>query len=108
MRLLLDESVPAKLGRHLPAHEVKTVVEMGWQGVMNGRLLATAAGTYGALITVDKNMPYQQNTSTLPLPVFVLKARSVEPVFLLPLLAELEAKLAASTSNACVVIGDGA
>jgi hypothetical protein len=33
MRLLLDESVPAKLARLLPNHEVRTVVEMGWSGV---------------------------------------------------------------------------
>jgi predicted nuclease of predicted toxin-antitoxin system len=104
MRLLLDESVPAKLRRYLPAHEVRTVVEVGWQGVKNGRLLALAAEAFDALITVDKNMPHQQNASALPFPVFVLSAHSVELAFLLPLLAELESKLLAERANAFVVI----
>jgi hypothetical protein len=43
MRLLLDESVPRRCRRALPAHTVKTVVEMGWSGVKNGALLALAA-----------------------------------------------------------------
>jgi len=38
MRLLLDESVPRRLRLALPAHTVKTAVEMGWGGVKNGRL----------------------------------------------------------------------
>jgi predicted nuclease of predicted toxin-antitoxin system len=59
MRLLLDESVPKRLGRALPNHEVKTVVEMGWGGVKNGNLLALAASRFDAFITVDKNLPYQ-------------------------------------------------
>jgi hypothetical protein len=32
MRLLLDESVPRRLRNALPAHTVKTAVEMGWGG----------------------------------------------------------------------------
>ncbi|MCA3501868.1 MAG: hypothetical protein IOD05_01085 [Rhodobacter sp.] len=107
MRLLLDESVPATLRRHLPNHEVQTVVGAGWQGVKNGRLLALPASSFDALITVDKNMPHQQNASTLPIPVFVLNARSVELAYLLPLLPELEAKLAAPVGNAFIVVGSG-
>ena len=38
MRLLLDESVPSRLRRTLPNHNVKTVVEMGWGGVNNGKV----------------------------------------------------------------------
>jgi len=43
MRLLLDESVPSRLRRALPNHAVRTVGEMGWSGVKNGKLLALAA-----------------------------------------------------------------
>ena len=67
MRLLLDESVPAKLRRHLPTHEVRTAVEMGWSGVKNGKLLVLAATAFDAFVTVDKNMPFQQNLSALPI-----------------------------------------
>jgi predicted nuclease of predicted toxin-antitoxin system len=71
MRLLLDESIPVKLRRALPNHDVRTVVEMGWSGVKNGKLLALAADEFDALVTVDKNLPYQQNLNTLPVAVIV-------------------------------------
>lgn len=108
MRLLLDESVPAKLKRHLPLHDVRTVVEMGWPGVKNGKLLALAAAGFDALITVDKNMPYQQNPTTLPLPVFILDSVSNEVPYLLPLLARLEEELSANRGNQFVTVRSGA
>ena len=67
MRLLLDECVPARLSRALPSHPVSTVVRKGWSGIKNGRRLALAAAEFDVFITVDKNLPYQQNTSALPL-----------------------------------------
>ena len=108
MRLLLDESVPAKLRRHLPNHEVRTVVEMGWSGVKNGKLLGLAATGFDAFVTVDKNMPYQQNQATLPLPVLVLDSLSNELPFLLPLLQTLEAELQSLSGKKFVVIRGGA
>lgn len=93
MRLLLDESVPRRLRRALPNHEVKTVVEMGWSGIKNGDLLALAASGFDAFITVDKNLPYQQNLSNLALAVVVLDAHSNELPALLPLVPLLEQTL---------------
>jgi predicted nuclease of predicted toxin-antitoxin system len=43
MKLLLDECLDWRLRRDLPGHEVKTVHEMGWDGIKNGRLLALTA-----------------------------------------------------------------
>lgn len=93
MRLLLDESLPRRLRRYLPSHSVKTVVEMGWGGIKNGELMALAAGQFDAFLTADKNLPYQQNPSTLPLSVVVLDARSNELSHLLPLIPRLEVAL---------------
>ena len=104
MKLLLDESVPATLRRYMPGHDVSTVVGMGWSGVKNGKLLAFAAASFDALITIDKNMPFQQNLSALPLPVFVLDAVSNEVAFLLALLPQLEAALLAPKARRFVVI----
>ena len=42
MRLLLDESVPRRLRRALPNHEVKTVVEMGWGGIKERRFVGAS------------------------------------------------------------------
>jgi len=93
MRLLLDESVPSRFRRSLPNHEVRTVVEMGWSGVKNGKLLALAADEFDAFITVDKYLPYQQNLTTLPVAVIVLDAASNELPALLPLVPVLERAL---------------
>ena len=62
MRLLLDESVPARLRHSLKAQEVKTVGEMGWSGIKNGEFLMLAAVDFDAFITVDKNLQYQQTS----------------------------------------------
>ena len=67
MRILLDESVPRRLGPLLLGHEVATVAENGWAGIENGRLLALAATQFDVLLTADRNIEYQQNQSALPL-----------------------------------------
>ena len=94
MRLLLDEPVPARLRRALPPHSVHTVgvdfLERGWSGGKNGKLLALAAVEFDAFVTVDKNLPYQQNLTTLPIAVVVLDAVSIELPALLPLMPALE------------------
>lgn len=50
MRILLDESIPRRLSRALAEHTVSTVVEAGWSGVKNGKLLALAAGQYDVFL----------------------------------------------------------
>ena len=108
MRLLLDESVPTKLRRALPNHSVRTVVEMGWSGVKNGELLALATIDFDAFVTVDKNLPYQQNLSTLPIAVIVLDAVSNELQFLLPLVPELGHTLSSLVPKTYVRLRAGA
>jgi predicted nuclease of predicted toxin-antitoxin system len=105
MRLLLDESVPARLRRHLPNHSVRTVVELGWGGIKNGQLLILAAPEFDAFVTVDKNLEYQQNLATLPISVIVLDARSNELTVLLPLIAKLEEALRVLQPRTHVRIG---
>ena len=104
MRLLLDECVPARLRRALPSHEVSTVLVEGWSGIKNGKLLALAAQRFDAFITVDKNLPYQQNTAALPVAVFVLDAVSNELPYLLPLLPALEEQLSRVVKGSYVLI----
>jgi predicted nuclease of predicted toxin-antitoxin system len=108
MRLLLDESVPSRLRRALPDHEVRTVGEMGWSGVKNGKLLALAATAFDAFVTVDKNLPYQQNLRVLPVAVIVLDARSIELPALLPLIPALELQLSLLKPKTYVRVSAGA
>jgi hypothetical protein len=92
MRVLLDECVSRALRAELPGHEVKTIAEAGWAGVKNGGLLQLAAGDFDVLLTVDRNLEYQQNFSVLALAVIVMDAPSNDIVVLRPLMpAVLEA-----------------
>jgi predicted nuclease of predicted toxin-antitoxin system len=76
MRILLDESVPGRLGPLLTGHSVVTVQYRGWASIKNGKLLALAAGEFDVLLTADKGMEYQQNLATLPVSVLIVLARS--------------------------------
>jgi len=104
MRLLLDECVSARLRRALPLHAVSTAVDEGWSGIKNGRLLALAAQRFDAFITVDKNLPYQENTAALPVAVLVLDAVSNELPYLQPLPPALEGELSRLVKLSYVLI----
>jgi predicted nuclease of predicted toxin-antitoxin system len=90
MKLLLDECVPRRLKRDFPQHEISTVIEAGFQGLKNGRLLESAANLgFEVLITVDQNIIYQQNLKTLPLAILVLIAPHNKYELLVPLLPQV-------------------
>jgi hypothetical protein len=62
MRLLLDECVPRPLLRDLTGHDAHHVVDLGWSSKRNGELLKLmVAEHFEALLTVDRNLPFQQN-----------------------------------------------
>ena len=77
MKVLLDECIDWRLGRDITGHEVVTARQMGWATIKNGALLklATEAG-FGAFVTVDRNLSFQQNVLALRLAVVVLCATS--------------------------------
>ena len=76
MHILLDESVPARLGLLLTGHTSVTVQRRGWVSMKNGNLLALAAGEFDVLLTADKGMEHQQNLATLPVSILIMLARS--------------------------------
>jgi hypothetical protein len=89
MKLLLDECAPRRLKNYFIGHEISTIEAAGFKGLKNGNLLRRAAGDkYEVLITVDKNIEYQQNAATLPLAIVVLSAKSNRFESLLPLIPE--------------------
>jgi hypothetical protein len=81
---------------------------MGWSGVKNGKLLALAASCFDAFVTIDKNLPHQQNLNTLPVAVVVLDAVSNDLQTLLTLLPELEQALATLQPRSCVRVSASA
>lgn len=74
MKILLDESLPRKLRYDFGnEHEVWTVRDKGWLGRKNGELLQLMLSDgFEIFVTIDRNLPYQQNTSRLPISIFVL------------------------------------
>jgi hypothetical protein len=76
MRVLLDESVPARLGLLLVGHTANSVQKMGWAGIKNGKLLGLAATEFDVLLTADKGIEYQQNIAALPIAVLIVLAKS--------------------------------
>jgi hypothetical protein len=86
MRVLLDECVPRALRKELLGHDVKTVAEAGWAGVQNGELLQLAEKEFDLLLTVDRNLEYQQNFAGRVLAVIVVHAASNDVAVLRPLM----------------------
>ncbi len=75
MKILLDENIDVRFKLLFPVgnYEVYTVRDMQWNGIKNGALLKLLQEhNFDYWIVVDKSLPYQQNTSTLPCIVVVL------------------------------------
>jgi hypothetical protein len=66
MRLLIDECVDERLRFLFPGHDCQTARFANLAGLKNGRLLEAAeAAGFDVLITVDQNIPDQQNLTGL-------------------------------------------
>ncbi len=75
MKILLDEWVTKHLKTHLFDHEVFTVREMQWGGIKNSKLLALCAEHgFDILLTIGKNVQYQQNLEKYPVTIVVLNS----------------------------------
>jgi predicted nuclease of predicted toxin-antitoxin system len=94
MRILLDECVDWRLLRDFPNHHIRTVKQLGWENVKNGSLLALAATEFDVFLTVDQNLPYQQNASRFDLAIIVMSARTTRLPDLRLLLPALHEALA--------------
>jgi hypothetical protein len=73
MRLLIDECIDERLRNLLVGHDCQTARYAKLAGLTNGELLPEAESAhFDALITVDQNMPSQQNLSGRRIAVLVL------------------------------------
>jgi predicted nuclease of predicted toxin-antitoxin system len=105
MRVLLDECLPRRLKRVIPGHQVVTVPDAGWAGRGNGELLSLAVGEFDVFVTVDQNLPAQQNLSRLQIGVIILQAASSRFQDLEPLVPELVQALATIKAGELVRLG---
>ena len=95
MRVLLDESLPTDLAAELPGHDVRTVTRHGWSGLLNGELLRRAQSEFDVFVTMDRNLPYQQNVRAIGMPVILVSARSNRMSDLRPLIPTILEAIAA-------------
>ena len=73
MTVLLDENIDESFPSAILGHDVRHMASFGWRGLKNGALLARAGEAgFGAFVTADKNMPYQQNVASLSFALIVL------------------------------------
>lgn len=90
MRILLDHCVPRKLRTLFPGHAVRTTREMGWETLKNGKLLDAAQVEFDVLLTVDRNIPHQQDLTQRSIAVVIMEAPSNSPSDLFPVVPEVE------------------
>jgi predicted nuclease of predicted toxin-antitoxin system len=73
MKILLDECVTKRLKKHLAEFEVYTVRELQLSGVKNGALMSYCVEKdFDLLLTIDKNMMFQQNLDKYSITIVVL------------------------------------
>ncbi len=87
-RILIDECIDRRLAREITGHEVSTVPEAGWAGLNNGDLLTKAQHEFDIFITIDQNLPSQQNLSKYDIAVVVLRTSTNRLSDLVPLIPE--------------------
>ena len=76
-RVLLDENMDRKLKRSFDtSFDVLTMRELGWNGKKNGELLSVAELEFDVLVTLDRNMQYQQNLPKYDLAIVLILSYS--------------------------------
>lgn len=104
--MLLDECVPRRLRHALPGLEVSTVADEGWLGRRNGDLLRSMAEAgFTHLVTVDRNLMFQQNVAAAGVAILVVRARTNRITELRPLMATVAEMLPTVARGQVVHVG---
>lgn len=104
MRLLLDECIDRRLMREFTGYDIKTVPQMGWGGIKNGQLLGLASQEFDIFMTVDKNLPFEQNLPQFDLAIIILQSKSNRWADLRPLVPKVLEVLATVTKGKATVV----
>jgi len=77
MKILLDECVTKRFKDHLKEYEVLTVRELNLSGIKNGKLMTFCVeNNFDILLTIDKNLIFQQNLDQYPVAIVKLNSRT--------------------------------
>lgn len=105
MKLLIDECIDERLRHSFSAYECHTARYAGLAGLKNGLLLdAAEAAGFDVLITVDQNIPDQQNLSGRKISILIRCGPTNRLRDLVPLVAAAIAALSHITPGQVVRI----
>lgn len=103
--VLLDENVDRQLAALFDTDLMAvTVREQGWDGLKNGTLLRSAAAEFDVFVTMDRNLPYQQNLNDLELAVVVIRSVSNAFVDVAPLMPKVNEAVRTAQPGAATVV----
>lgn len=105
MKLLLDECIDQRFATALEGHETRTVPQMGWANFKNGQLLDVAQHDFDVFITVDRNLPHQQNLARFTLAIVILRTPSNRLSDLMPLVPLLLVALPDALPGQAIYVG---
>jgi hypothetical protein len=105
VKVLLDECVDAGLARHIVGHELRTVHDLGWAGISNGKLLARAELEFDVFLTIDRNLMFQQNVPKLALAIVLIHSVSNRLEDLLALLPKILDAIPQGAKGAVIHVG---
>jgi hypothetical protein len=105
VRVLLNESIPIDFALDLRDLDPATVIGLGWAGLKNGALLRQAVGQFAVLITMDKNLQFQQNLTAHTIAAVLIRARSNRIEDLRPLVPQIVRAVAACRPGQLSVVG---
>ena len=106
MKILIDECIDERLRLSFAEHDCQSARFAKLAGLKNGQLL-TAAETAGfaVLLTVDQNMPSQQNLRNRSLSIIIISAATNRLRDVLPLVPALKSALRSIQPGEVVKIG---
>ena len=105
-RVLLDECVPRRLRHELSGVDVSHAIDEGWAGQRNGALMRLMVESgFRTLVTVDRNLQFQQNVAASGIAVVVVHSRSNRLSDLRPLLPEIRKALAEARQGEITRVG---
>lgn len=107
MKLLIDECLPRRVKFLFieGGHECKAVLEAEFGGKKNGELLSLADKSFDVLITIDRNIRYQQNMRARNIAILIIRVASNDLDDIRPQVPQVLAALETIQSGQIVEVG---
>jgi hypothetical protein len=105
VRVLLDACVPHWLRRELTELDVETAHFAGLDQLSDTALLDAIEGRYDALVTLDRNLTYQQKIGGRSVAVIVLRVAEQTPEAFQALMPQLQVAVRSASGGSITVVG---